>query len=158
MKKISLILFFVFSFWGGYAQFVHYGYPVEKQPLKKGVVVILNVPVFSMNHLNEFVNMEQIDSLVKFLEINDTNMLRIEINNFYGIDSDGYAAGCAYSNDKNKNENTILAPCTKGKELMNNALKNYYIVSKGDTNPLYCSEIKNFYYIMRNTRMEIVVE
>ena len=25
---------------------------------------------------------------------------------------------------KNKNENTILEPCTKGKELMNNALKN----------------------------------
>ena len=26
---------------------------------------------------------------------------------------------------KNKNENTILEPCTKGKELMNNALKNF---------------------------------
>ena len=26
---------------------------------------------------------------------------------------------------KNKNENTILAPCTKGKELMNNTLKNF---------------------------------
>ena len=147
MKKISLILFFVFSFCGGYAQFVHYGYPVEKQPLKKGVVVILNVPVFSMNHLNEFVNMEQIDSLVKFLEINDTNMLRIEINNFYGIDSDM----CAFVSTR---------LCNNLKKVLEEKtpLKNYYIVSKGDTNPLYCSEIKNFYYIMRNTRMEIVVE
>ena len=32
---------------------------------------------------------------------------------------------------KNKNENTILAPCTKGKELMNNTLKNFG--SKKDT-------------------------
>ncbi len=147
MKKISLILFFVFSFFGGYAQFVYYGYPVEKQPLKKGVVVILNVPVFSMNHLNEFVNMEQIDSLVKFLEINDTNMLRIEINNFYGVDSDM----CAFVSTR---------LCNNLKKVLEEKtpLKNYYIVSKGDTNPLYCSEIKNFYYIMRNTRMEIVVE
>ena len=45
MKNLVCILFLFLSIYG-YSQYVHYGYPTDKPLLRKGDVIILNIPVF----------------------------------------------------------------------------------------------------------------
>jgi hypothetical protein len=152
MKKLISLLFFVFGLTYGYSQYVYYGYPTDKLPLRKGDIVVLNIPSFALNGGNRFVKMEQIDSLVKFIEINYTNILRIEINNFLGLDS----LFC---------EGISERLCSNLKEILESktTLKNYYIVNNGVRNPISCKkEEKNrrlyIRYVGINSRMEIIVE
>ena len=146
MKKSIFILFFVFLGWHGHSQYVYYGYPTDTSALRKGDVVILNIPTFSLNGGNRFAEMEEFDNLVQLLETNDTNTLRIEINNFLGRDS----SVCVHiSNRLCDNMQEILTAKT--------SLKNYYIVSNGSRNPIFCEE-KGIYSKTRNSRMEIIVE
>ncbi|MBO4581850.1 MAG: hypothetical protein J5701_06160 [Bacteroidales bacterium] len=145
MKKSVILLLLAFLGLECYSQLVHYGYPTEREALPKKSVVVLNIPHHQMTGGYYFINEEQIDSLVAFLVINDTNRLRIEINCFYGPAANEYAS---------------KKLCIRLKEILEKktSLKNYYIVSKGDSNPVYCSEVKDSYYFARNTRMEIFVE
>jgi hypothetical protein len=145
MKSLCFILFFVFGWAYGYSQYVYYGYPTDKKALNKGYIVVLNIPSHRLSGGYKFIKIEQIDSLVKFLEINGTNTLRIEINCFYAdfLDEDISKLLC-------KNLEEMLEEKT--------TVKNYYIISKGNRNPIFCSEKKDVYYNTRNTRMEIFVE
>jgi hypothetical protein len=152
MKNSVFILLFVFGWVYGHSQYVYYGYPTDKFPLKKGDVVILNIPSFVLSSGNRFVKIEQIDNLVKFLEINDTNTLRIEINNFLGLDS----LFCEGISDR---------LCNNLKEILESktTLKNYYVVSNGTKNPISCKkeeENRQLYirYVGVNSRIEIIVE
>ena len=83
MKNLVFILFFVFLSIYGYSQYVYYGYPTDKKALNKKSIVVLNIPSHHVSGGYRFIKMEQLDSLVEFLAINDTNKLRIEINCFY---------------------------------------------------------------------------
>ena len=148
MMKIKIFFLFIttcFFTIGGYSQYVHYGYPSDKKALHKGCIVVLNIPIFNLNGGNRFVKMEELDSLVEFLVVNDTNKLRIEINCFFVDYLD---------------ENLSERLCKNLKEILEEktTLKNYYIVSNGNKNPVFCSENKDVYYKTRNTRMEIFVE
>jgi hypothetical protein len=147
MKKIFFILFLVFLGENGYSQYIYYGYPSAKTILRKGEIVILNIPVFTLNGGNRFVKMEEIDSLVMFLTINDTNTLRIEINVFWGLDS----LFCeSLSNRLGDNLKEMIESKT--------TLKNYYIVSNGSKNPISCEKEYYWKYIYLNSRIEIIVE
>jgi len=149
MKNLVCILFFVFLSIYGYSQYVHYGYPTDKPLLRKGDVIILNIPVFFLNRGNEFVNPDEFDDMVKLFELNDTNTFRIEVNNFLGLDSSVCASLSGRLCD---NIQKILTAKT--------SLKNYYIVSNGLTNPISCKEKEQngYIYIYRNSRIEIIVE
>jgi hypothetical protein len=126
---------------------VYYGYPTAKTPLKKGNVVILNIPIFSLNSGYNFVELKEFDSLIELLKINDANTLRIEINNFIGIDS----SVCEFiSNHLCNNIKEILSSKT--------TLKNYYIISNGSKNPISCKKEDTWVYIYLNSRIEIIVE
>ena len=146
-RKFCILLFFIF--WGiqGHSQYVYYGYPTTKTPMRKGNIIILNIPIFSLNGGYNFVKLEEFDNLVELLEINDTNTLRIEVNNFFGSDS----SVCEFISN-------LL--CNNIKEILTSKtpLKNYYIISNGCNNPIFCSEKKDVYYNTRNTRMEIFIE
>jgi len=145
MKNLIFILFFVFSSIYGYSQYVYYGYPPDKKTLNKGCIVVLNIPLFYPNGGYNFAKLEELDSLVEFLAINDTNTLRIEINCFFVDYLDKFI-----SERLCENLGEILKKKTD--------LKNYYIFSNGNKNPVYCNENKDVYYKTRNTRMEIFVE
>jgi len=146
MKKIVFILFFVFLLVQGYSRYVYYGYPTNNETLKKGDIVILNIPLFYLSGGNKFIKMEEFDSLVSLLKTNDTNTLRIEINYFYGdsLLSEGISSRL-YENIKE-----ILE--------LKTILKNYYIVNNGCRNPIFFNEKKDDYYMMFNSRIEIIVE
>ncbi|NLK57266.1 MAG: hypothetical protein GX292_06960 [Bacteroidales bacterium] len=143
--ELFFILFFVFLSIYGYSQYVYYGYPTDKKALNKKSIVVLNIPSHHVSGGYRFIKMEQLDSLVEFLAINDTNKLRIEINCFYAdfLDEDISKLLC-------RNLEEILEEKT--------TFKNYYIISNGNRNPVFCSEKKDVYYNTRNTRMEIFVE
>jgi len=147
MKKIAFILFFVFFVIQGYSQYVYYGYPTDTVALKKGSIVILNIPSFSLNGGNRFVKPENFDNLVKLLETNETNTLRIEVNSFWGLDS----SVCEHLSSR---------LCDNIQEILESKtnLKNYYIVSNGSKNPISCKEKENWVYIYKNSRIEIIVE
>ena len=145
MKKLVIILFFVFWGGNGYSQNVYFGYPTDTVALIKGDVVFLNIPTFSLNGGNKFVNLKEIENLVQFLEINDTNTLRIEMNFFY-VD---------FLNDR---ISTTL--CKNLKEILESktVLKNYYIINNGSKNPIFDKKEESRKYRLLNSRMEIIVE
>ncbi|MBO4402853.1 MAG: hypothetical protein J5792_04105 [Bacteroidales bacterium] len=68
MKKFFILLLSAFLGLEGYSQLVHYGYPTEREALPKKSVVILNIPHHQTTGGYYFINEEQIDSLVAFLE------------------------------------------------------------------------------------------
>jgi hypothetical protein len=145
MKNLVFILFFIFGWVYGYSQYVYYGYPTDKKALNKESIVILNIPTHLVQSGYDFIKIEQLDSLVQFLVINNTNKIRIEINCFYAdfLDEEISKLLC-------ENLEEILKEKT--------TFKNYYIISNGNRNPVFCSEKKDVYYNTRNTRMEIIVE
>ena len=145
MRKSVFILFFVL--WGkhGYSQYVYYGYPTDTVALRKGDIVILNIPTFSINGDKRFIKVEELDGLIQFLETNDTNTLRIEINYFHV---------------SFLNERVTETLCTNIKEILESKtiLKNYYLVSNGSNNPIFDRKEESEKYRFFNTRIEIIVE
>jgi hypothetical protein len=147
MKKFVIIFFFLLWGTNAYSQYVHYGLPDVSFSIEKGDVLITNIPRFFLNGGYNFVNLEEFDDLVELLEFYDTNIFRIEVNNFFGSDS----LICEFISNRlcNNIEETLKSKTT---------MKNYYLVSNGSKNPLLCKDKDYLLYIYINTRLEIIVE
>ncbi|MCR5554231.1 MAG: hypothetical protein K6F29_01700 [Bacteroidales bacterium] len=151
MKKLLLICILISSTYALFSQYVYFGYPNSNVSLRKGDIIVVNIPSFYMTGYH-FVQGPQLDNLAQFLKNNDSLSFRIDINFCIG----GY---CKDISDKLKEHLCI--------ELQNRIpnQNNYNIKSKGLENPIYNKNkdseksreeiIKYEYY---NTRLEIIVE
>jgi hypothetical protein len=145
MKKIVIILIFFLLGGNTYSQFVYFGYPIDTIALKKGDIVVVNIPNFSLNGGNKFINLSEITPLVRFIENNSKNTLRIEMNCFF-VDF--------------LNEQISAALCQNLEEILQEKtnLKNYYIISNGSNNPIFNRKEESRKYKLLNNRIEIIVE
>jgi hypothetical protein len=149
MRNLFFLLIFVF--WGihVHSQNVYFGYPPNIVALKKGDIVILNIPEYTDCRFN---NLEEFDNLIKLLKVNESNKLRIEINVIYG--------------DSVMSDGTSRLLCKDFKKILElkTTLKNYLIVSNGNKNPIFSRKDditdRRMYimYIKYNSRLEITVE
>ncbi len=149
MRNLFFIIILVLCGIHVNSQNVYYGYPINKVALKKGDIIILNIPIYRDCRFN---NIEEFDKLIELLKVNENNKLRIEINIFYGDSL--LAKGCSDHLCKDLKE--ILE--------LKTILKNYQLVSNGDKNPIFLkkddfTDRKRYIrYVVFNSRIEITVE
>jgi hypothetical protein len=143
VKNIVLTLFLILGVIQTYSQRAYYGYPVN-DTLKKGDIVIVNIPNFSLN--GSFIRLGDFDKMLRLLEVNKDNKLRIEINLFMRGSS--------------KSNNLFSKHLCKGlQEILEHktTLKNYIIINNASKKPLFLGfkEGEDTYI---NSRIEIYVE
>ncbi len=141
MKTYYLIVFFFFLSAYTYSQNIYYGYPENTDALKKGDIIILNIP----EHINGRYNKsKELDRLINFLCLNKHNIYKIEINLFWGT--------------AELNVNYTKSLCNNLKELLDEkSIKNYKIKFNGNSKPIFLDKSSKSYKLY-NTRLEIIVE
>ncbi len=139
-----------------FAQYVYFGYPNNNVSLRKGDIIVVNIPSFYLTGY-DFVQGAQLDNLAQFLKNNDSLSFRIDIYFCLGRYND--TLWCKDISDKLKEHLCI--------ELQNRIphQNNYNITSRGLENPIYNNnkEVKKsreeiIKYQRYNTRLEIIVE
>lgn len=156
MKKLLLICILISSTYVLFSQYVYFGYPNSNVSLRKGDIIVVNIPSFYMTGYH-FVQGPQLDNLAQFLKNNDSLSFRIDLYFCLGRYND--TLWCMDISDKLKEHLCI--------ELQNRIphQNNYNIKSRGLENSIYNKNkdseksreeiIKYEYY---NTRLEIIVE
>ena len=156
MKKLLLICILISSTYVLFSQYVYFGYPNSNVSLRKGDIIVVNIPSFYLTGYH-FVQGTQLDNLAQFLKNNDSLSFRIDIYFCLGRYND--TLWCMDISDKLKEHLCI--------ELQNRIphQNNYNIKSRCLENPIYNKNkdseksreeiIKYEYY---NTRLEIIVE
>ncbi|HEY5746067.1 MAG TPA: hypothetical protein VIU12_08330 [Chryseolinea sp.] len=142
IELISIVLAFATVPSTVFSQSIYFGYPGEGQKLKKGDLIILNVP---KNLHGRFEETEQITSLVKFIDSNSSVEIKIALNVF--LESAEY--------DKDLSES--LAESLQ--KILDKQCKKmtYSLIAEGRSNPLFLSKESPLFRKM-NTRMEILIE
>ena len=156
MKKLLLICILISSTYVLFSQYVYFGYPNSNVSLRKGDIIVVNIPSFYMTGYH-FVQGTQLDNLAQFLKNNDSLTFRIDIYFCLGRYND--TSWCKNISDKLKEHLCI--------ELQNRIphQNNYTIKSRGLENPIYNknkdsekSREEIIKYQRYNTRLEIIVE
>ena len=156
MKKLLLICILISSTYVLFSQYVYFGYPNSNVSLRKGDIIVVNIPSFYMTGYH-FVQGTQLDNLAQFLKNNDSLTCRIDIYCCLGRYND--TSWCKNISDKLKEHLCI--------ELQNRIphQNNYTIKSRGLENPIYNknkdsekSREEIIKYQRYNTRLEIIVE
>lgn len=142
MSKYILFFFLLISTLLVKSQQVYYGYPKINSELRKGDIVILNIPV---SYNCRFNSLEEFDNLINLIKVNENNKLRIEINYFYGDSL--LSENCSRLLHKHFIE-ALESQTT---------LKNYQVINNGCRNPIFKSD-NHIYYSLFNSRIEISVE
>ncbi len=156
MKKLLLICILISSTYVLFSQYVYFGYPNSNVSLRKGDIIVVNIPSFYMTGYH-FVQGPQLDNLAQFLKNNDSLSFRIDIYFCLGRYND--TSWCKNISDKLKEHLCI--------ELQNRIphQNNYNIKSRGLENPIYNknkdsekSREEIIKYQRYNTRLEIIAE
>jgi len=135
---LTLILLTLFSHLG-FGQH-YFGFPSESKNLKKGDIIILNIP---RNIDGRFLYSDELNSLISFINNND-NSIKIEIYVFFLKEN-----SCMLYSD--------LLCKSLVKELLEKSIKRTYeVISKGNTKPLFCN-FESEEYKRINTRIEILI-
>src|SRR5688572_26701179 len=142
MRITIFLLIFLSAINIACAQSIFYGLPKHNKELKKGDLVILNLP----HHLHgKFEDEGEIDSLISFVKNNLNVQLRIQINVF--LDSQDYD-----QNLSDRLKKSLLGILQTRCENVN-----YYVIALGRTNPIFLNAESRLFSKM-NTRLEIAVE
>ena len=156
MKKLLLTCILVSSTFVLFSQYVYFGYPDNNVSLRKGDIIVVNIPSFYLTGY-DFVQGTQLDNLAQFLKNNDSLSFRIDI--YYCLGRYNDTLFCKDISDKLKEHLCI--------ELQNRNphQNNYNITSRGLENSIYNNdkEVKKsreeiIKYERYNTRLEIIVE
>jgi len=142
MKLNIILVIFLFTKLHLYSQNIYYGYPVNKNNLKTGDIIIINVPE---NINGRFTKSVELDKLVEFLYSKPNLNFKIELNIFYGSSM----LNMDYSEHLSDNLKEVLE--------MKTELNNCQFKFNGSKNPIFLDK-KSLNYKLFNTRIEILIE
>ena len=156
MNKLIVVkafLFFMLFGWfaaTGYAQYVHFGFPDDSVKLRKGDMVVTNIPSFYMTGY-WFVHANEVDEVADFLKKHDTLTFQINVH---------YALGMKILL---KEISSVLGEHLDVEMQRRSVKRNYQIESMGNDYPLYhldsnATREERIRYEYYNTRLEFIVK
>lgn len=149
----KLIVFSILCGWftaTGYAQYVHFGFPDDSVKLRKGHVVVTNIPSFYMTSY-WFVHANEVDEVADFLKKHDTLTFQINVHCALGMKI------------LLKEISSVLGEHLDVEMQRRSVKRNYQVESMGNDYPLYhldsnATREERTTYEYYNTRLEFIVK